>query len=212
MSGKIQELSPRLETALGNSTNMIKVADAIDKPLNKAINEIIANPAMTEAEKTAAFNQLAELHLALRQGLGEEITPLQANQIKQAVGDRINWGGNTAVGDEVKPAYRAVYGSLKEAVNKAVPETAELNERLTNLLAANKDLTRLSMQEEVGAGRGMAGGAIGRNLIGRLESMSGRVVPFAGEAVPTIGRGVTVTGLPAMTQMGGEKVGPLEQR
>ena len=58
----------------------------------------------------------------------------------------------------------------------------------------------------------MAGGAIGRNLIGRLESMSGRVVPFAGVAVPTIGRGVTVTGLPAMTQMGGEKVGPLEQR
>jgi hypothetical protein len=214
VSGKIAEISPRVQAALANSTQMIKVADVIDKPLNKAINEIIANRAMTEPEKIAAFNQLAELHLSLRSGLKDFISPAEANEIKHQIGERVNWGGNVSVGDEVKPAYRELYGTLKDAVNKAVPETAELNERLTNLLSARKDLQRLATQEEVGAGRGMAGGAIGRNLMGRAESTAGRLIPFGAQASSDVGRGAVVTGLPAMTQTQLPKpkvIGPLER-
>lgn len=177
VSGKINDLSPQLDALLSKSTAQIPVAQVIDGPISNASLEIIVNRAMTQAEKDSALKQLSELQAQLKRGLGQTISPSQANEIKRQIGDRVNWGGVTAVGDEVKPAYRSLYGSLKRAVDQAVPESSQLNERLTNLLAASKDLERLARQEEVGAGRGAAGGAIGRNLVGRVESSVGRVLP-----------------------------------
>lgn len=173
---QVNTLSPQLDNALSKSTATLNVADIIDKPLNSAINEIVGNRAMTEAEKDAAVTQLGALQKALKEGLGDTITPLQANQIKQAIGNRINWAGNVAVTDEVKPAYRAVYGAIKNAVNKAVPESAEINEDLTNLLAAQTDLQKLMQAEEVGAGKGALGSAV-TGIARRAEAIIGRVIP-----------------------------------
>ncbi len=176
---RIAELAPQLDKVLSKSQTLIPVQDVIDKPLENAAFEIMRNPAMTDAEKDAAINQLGALQKTLKQGLGPNATPSQLQIIKQAVGNRVNWGGNIAVTDEVKPAYRAVYATLKDAISKAVPESAPSNERLTNLLAAQHDLHTLAMAEEVGRGGGVASGKIGTSLAGMAERSAGRVLPLA---------------------------------
>jgi hypothetical protein len=125
---------------------------------------------------------LGDLQQSLRQGLGDTITPLQANQLKNQVGARVRWTGTNQIGDEVKPAYKSVYASLKNAVNDAVPEIADLNERLTDLHAAQDDLLRLSRNEEVSRGAGPMRGTMGTNILGRLESSIGRFLPAASQA------------------------------
>ena len=184
ISQRINQLAPQLDAALQGSNSTISTAQTIDRPLNDAAAAIINNRAMTETEKDAAINQIGALQKALKENLPANITSLQANQIKQAIGDRVNWGGNIAVGDEIKPAYRAVYGALKNAVNKAVPETAGINERLTDLLAAQSDVKKLMGVEEVGFGKGVMGSAV-TGIARRLEAIGGRAIP----AASALGRG-----------------------
>jgi hypothetical protein len=176
---RVSDLQPRVNQALTQSTKTISVADAIDKPLTDAMNDIIGNSAMTDAEKMAAISQLGGLQASLKEGLGADISPLKANQLKNLVGSRVRWNGTNAIGDEVKPAYKAVYASLKGEVNDAVPEIADLNERLTNLYAAQDDLVRLARNEEVSRGAGAMRGTIGTSLLGKVEAGAGRFIPGA---------------------------------
>ncbi len=187
---RISELTPRLNNLLSQSQTTIPVKDVIDKPLNDAALDIIMNPAMTDVEKDTAVNQLGALQKSVKQGLGPDATPSQLQVIKQAIGNRVNWGGNVSVTDEVKPAYRALYGSLKNAIHQAVPGAAQVDERLTNLLAAHSDLDTLARAEEVGRGGGViSGGKIGSSLVGLAERSAGRVLPAAMGAPALTGAG-----------------------
>lgn len=197
---KITELSPQVDQILSKSTAQIPVADVIDRPLMHAATTIIDNPAMTQAEKDAALTQIGALQQSLKEGLGDTISPLQANKIKQAIGSRINWAGNIAVTDEVRPAYRAVFGALKESVNKAVPDVATVNERLTNLLAAQTDLEKLMKAEEVGQGKGALGSAV-TGIARRAEAVSGRFIPGAASASRAVTRPVSVGAAAGLFQL-----------
>lgn len=200
---RIQQLVPRLSGALQRSQAQIPIADAIDQPLNDAAIDIIHNPAMTLAEKDAALSQLGGLQQSVHQALPPGATtasPSQLQAIKQAVGDRVNWGGATAVADEVKPAYRALYGSLKSAIHDAVPPAAALDERLTNLLAAQNDLLQLSKLEEVGRGMGISRGKIGSSLVGAAQSAAGRFLPSATAATSPVPKGVIGSMVSAVSQ------------
>jgi hypothetical protein len=102
--------------------------------------EIINNDAMSDLQKDAAIQQLGALQEWVKHGLQEDITPSQASRITLAIGDRLNWGGTGDVSEELKPAYRALYGSLKTQICAAVPEAKNLHDRLTNLYAVKSDL------------------------------------------------------------------------
>lgn len=188
VSGKINELSPQLDAILSRSNARLPVRDVIDKPLLDSMNDIILHRAMTQAEKDVAINQLGEFQSSLKDGLGTHISPKDAVEIKRMIGDRINWGGTVSVTDEVKPAYKSVYSSLKNAAHQAVPESKDIDENLTNLLAAQSDLHNLSKAEEVGRGRGLTGGTFGPSFMGRAESAIGRVLPGVSKYSPPIGR------------------------
>ncbi len=196
---KVNQLAPQVDGVLKLSTARIPVADVIDRPLMHAASEIIDNKAMTQMEKDAALTQLGALQQSLKEGIvGDTISPLEANRIKQAIGGRINWAGNIAVTDEVKPAYRAVYGSLKNAVNQAVPEVAQTNERLTNLLSAQTDLEKLMKSEEVGMGKGALGSAV-TGIARRAEAVAGRAVPALNRAGTIPARAAPFAGGPIGT-------------
>ena len=137
---KISDYTLKLEAVLSESKAIINVGEAIDKPLEHAVLEIISNGAMSDLEKDAAIQQLGALQEWVKHGLQGDITPLQANRIILAIGDRLNWGGTTDVSEEFKAVYRALYGSLKTAIRTAVPEAQNLHDRLTNLYAAKSDL------------------------------------------------------------------------
>src|SRR5262249_25567094 len=77
---------------------------------------------------------------------------------------------------------------MKNLISKAVPEAKELNQRLSNPLAAQSDLETLMKAEEVGGGGGVASGKIGSTVIGMAEREAGRVLPGAAKIAksPTI--------------------------
>ena len=137
---KISDYTVRLEAVLSESEAIINTGEAIDKPLERALLEIISNSTMSDLEKDAAIQQLGALQEWVKHGLDGGMTPLQANRIILAIGDRLNWGGTSVVSEEFKPAYRALYSSLKTAIYTAVPEVQNLHDRLTNLYAVKSEL------------------------------------------------------------------------
>jgi len=177
VSQKISEYAPQLDAALNSSQAKLKVSDVIDKPLYDAATDIVNNRAMTAGEKDAAISKLGDLQSEMKQGLGDEISPSEASEIKRAIGDRVNWGRESAIGDEVKPAYKNLYGSLKKGIHDAVPGAKTLDEKLTDLLAAKSDLENTAKVEEAGKGQ-MAG----LSTVGKAEAILGRTLPLAGKA------------------------------
>jgi hypothetical protein len=137
---KISEYTLKIETVLSASKATIHVRDVIDKPLEHAMLEIISNAAMSEAQKDAAIDHLGEFQEQINRGLDPEMTPLQAHRIACAIGDRAHWGTRVCLSEELKPAFRAVYSSIRNAIRVAVPEAYDLEERLANLCAAKSDL------------------------------------------------------------------------
>ena len=137
---KISEYTAKIEAVLSKSRATINVRDVIDKPFEHAVLEIISSVAMGEAEKDAAVAHLGAFQEQINRGLDREMTPLQAHRIARAVGDRANWGTTACLSEELKPAFRAVYSSLRNALRAAVPEAHDFDERLANLCAAKSDL------------------------------------------------------------------------
>ncbi len=136
---KISDYTLKLEATLSESKAIIKAEEAVDKPLERAVLEVIGNSAMSDLEKDAAIQQLGALQEWVKQGLQGDMTPLQVSRILVAIGDRLNWGGAADVSEGSKAAYRALFGSLKTAIHNAVPEAQNLHDRLTNLYAAKSD-------------------------------------------------------------------------
>jgi hypothetical protein len=139
---KISDYALKLGAVLSESKATIKVEETIDRPLEQAVLDVISNDAMSDSEKDAAIQQLGAVQEWVKHGLRDDMTPLQANEIILAIGERLSWGGSSDVSEEFKPVYRALYGNLKTAIHTAVPEAQNLHDRLTNLHAAKSDLDR----------------------------------------------------------------------
>jgi hypothetical protein len=137
---KISDYTLKLEAVLSESAAMINVAEAIDKPLESSLLEIISNDEMGDLEKDVAIQQLGALQEWVKQGLQRNVTPLRANRIMLAIGNRVNWGGAADISESIEKAYRALYGSLRTAIRAAIPQAQDLHERLTNLYAAKSEL------------------------------------------------------------------------
>lgn len=137
---KIGEYTVKIEAVLSEAKAKILVCDAIDKPFEQAMLEIISTVAMSEEQKDRAIDDLGAFQEQMNRGLGREITPLEAHRIARAIGDRANWGTEACRSEELKPALRMVYTSVRNAVRAAVPEVNGLEERLANLCAAKADL------------------------------------------------------------------------
>lgn len=141
---KIADYTSKIEPMLSASQASISVSFAIDKPLEQTTLEIIATDSMSEAEKDAAVARLGALQEQIKSGLQRDIAPLEAYRIAREIGDRCDWGCDSALPEEVKNACRAVYTRLRDALRAFVPEARELDERLANLYAAKADLENAS--------------------------------------------------------------------
>jgi len=134
----ISDLAAQLEIAFSRSEAMISLADTVDIPLERATLEIIANDAMTEAQKDAAVQQLGTLQEHLKQDAGQHVTALKAHQIKETMANYLS--AENGLPDQAKPGYGAVHDSLKNAIHTAVPKAKHLEERLANLQKMKAEL------------------------------------------------------------------------
>ena len=137
---KISEYTLKLEALLSESHARISVVEVINKPLEQAMLEIIGANAMDDAAKDAAIEQLGVLQESLNRGLEKEITVVHAQKIAFAIGERARWGVGADLREDLKPAYWAVYGSVKNAIVAAVPDALNVLERLANLYVAGAEL------------------------------------------------------------------------
>ena len=140
---KISEYTLKIEAVLSKSKALISAGDAIDKPLERATLEIIGSSAMSDTQKDTAIDHLGTFQEQLNRGLGREMTPLQAHQIARLVRDRACCQEASPLSEELKPAYRAVYASVRNAIRAVAPQAHDLDERLANLYAAKSDLENL---------------------------------------------------------------------
>jgi hypothetical protein len=212
---KINELAPQLHqklAAAGTSraagatfSNLARIpASTVTDPIDNGIQAILKNRGVTAEDAQAAIKELQALKQAALKvpsvpgATATAWAPLEANALKQEIGQSTNWAGRERIGELVEPIKKQVYGNLKNAVNQAAPGTAALNERLTNLLAAQSDVNKLAGFEEVGRGHSM-GGVIGPSWMGRVEALAGRFVPAASWLTPAISPAIK-TAIPAVTQ------------
>jgi hypothetical protein len=141
---KISKHTLAIEAVLAESTAKIKLAEVVDKPLEQATLEIIGDGALGDAEKDAAIARLGALQEWIHRGLEQEITPLQASRIARDIRDRVDGEAGADIPEELKPAYRAIYKSVREAIRDAVPEWQNLEERLNSLYAAKAELENVN--------------------------------------------------------------------
>lgn len=137
---KIKDYKLKTETILSESKAMIDVRDALNRTLERAMVEMIDDTALNEAEKDAAIDHLGNFQQWMSDELGRELSPLRAHRLASSIGDRANWGIGSCAVEALKPAYRVVYKSLRNAVLLAVPSVHSTEERLANLCAAKSDL------------------------------------------------------------------------
>ena len=141
---KIAEYTLKIEAILSESKARIDVYNVIDAPFDDAMVEIIGNVKLSETERDRAIDCLGAFQAEVKHGLDREITPLQAHRIVRIVGDRGNWGIGVGPSEELKPVFRAIYRSVRRALDVAAPEAKDINERLMNLNAAKCDLESLT--------------------------------------------------------------------
>ena len=146
---KIAEYTLKIEAVFSESKATIDARNVLDIPFEHSVLEIISNVTMSETEKDRAIAYLGDFQEQINRGLGREITPLQAHRVARAIGDRTNWGNGPRLSEELKPAFRAVYSSVRKAISTVVPEAKELDERLTNLYAARTALENEIAEEVV---------------------------------------------------------------
>jgi hypothetical protein len=138
---KIDEYTAKIEALLSGSQATIDAHEVIHSLLEHEILKIIGDNAMGEAEKDAAVGDLGEFQEWMNRGLKGEMTPLGAHRIAVAIGDRANWGAVcSCISNELRPVYRAIYSSVRDAIRAAVPDARDLDERLANLYAAKSEL------------------------------------------------------------------------
>ena len=137
---KIDEYTAKLEALLSECKTAIDAGAAIDKPLEQAMLDIIGRGDLSEAQQDAAIQQLGALQESMKEGLQREMTAVDVRRITLSLAEHANWGGTSDLPEDLKPAYRALYSSLREALRAALPEAQNLEERLANLYAAKSDL------------------------------------------------------------------------
>jgi len=218
---KINELAPQLNAKLAAAganraagatfSNLTRIpASVVTNPIDEGIQAILKDRGVTAADAQAAIAELQAIRQAALKipsipgATATAWAPLVANALKQEIGQSTNWAGRERVGELVEPIKKQVYGNLKNSVNAAAPGVADLNERLTNLLAAQADVNKLAGFEEVGRGRSI-GGVIGPSWMGRIEALAGRYVPATSWLGPSISPAIK-TAVPIVTQSGGTRL------
>lgn len=144
ITGKLGELGNKLNTIYSKAKNKLNLTKALD-PLDEAITYAEKNPRVNKAIITRLQDTLKDILGVVddpKTGLSyvtrklKNITAKEAFELKQTIGDLTRWTGQMSDDKIVNKALKQVYGRVKEALNKALPKTKDLNERYADLLSA----------------------------------------------------------------------------
>lgn len=134
----------------------IDVTNSVIDPLNEMESAAIKNKNLALADKVADLrNRLT--HDYARDPNGNLVptgttklvglTPLEANALKQSIGEMAKWTGNLET-DQLSPALREIYGRINGQVEGAAPGIKAINKKYGELLSAHDSLdTSMRLQQ-----------------------------------------------------------------
>jgi hypothetical protein len=182
---KIAELKPQLDAKLAAAPK-IDIAQ-FGPTFNNFINKL-ADAALTPAEVNEALDEASTALDRLQKYADHNgmISAQDLNEAKQALGDRVgDWESRATAKtrpDVVRNLYHQLYGQLRDAVNGAAG-TAELNSRLSNLIALKNSLAERALSVKRGS---LGTGSLAQNgILQRLEAAAGHIAPGAIKAAQT---------------------------
>lgn len=186
-SAKTQQLLATLEKEAANSNTPVDVTPVF----NVIRDEIKRMSKLPEvySERITAHQALARdiLRMASRGGRleGNKITvnPTDAIQIKRTIGELPSWSPNEPKLGSISKVARKAYGSLDSEIDKAIPKTKQINEDVSNLIAAKK-----ATERRAGAQQNLFGFGLMEMLpaLTQFGSGLGRGEPFQGAIGPAL--------------------------
>lgn len=164
LHSKVQMASPKyvqmakdlVAQAEGESTVNLseKINDTIDEAINKAVKGGKNNQALvtrlSNLKETLNFQQVNKGGKVVNTGVRrilDGMKPSDAVTLKQEIGDLGKWTGNASDDGIVNTTTRKLYGTVREAIEKAVPSVKAVNETLSGLLSADSLLNRAAVYE-----------------------------------------------------------------
>jgi len=183
VSTRLKELTERLDLEIALGKNIAKKIN-LDKslePLTKMMEKFQKAPASNKAFITKLDDVISDITGV---STGEvrklkSLTPREAVDFKRYVGGLQDWEAVGSRNRDINIALRRVYGNIDNAIDAAIPATKEINQRITDLISADKAIThRLAVQQRqnllkfgtkiTATGAGAIGGATVGNVPGAL--------------------------------------------
>ncbi len=143
-----------MEDLAQNISNRMKVrgAEIEDALYKESVKKIDASKAFSpiddalsiamDAPRTnaAVINRLNDLKADLVTGGKslQDLTPLEAWELKKKIGRLTKWTGNASDDKLVNKALKMSYGRIKDEIDTAVPGVSKMTERYADLLSAEK--------------------------------------------------------------------------
>jgi hypothetical protein len=195
---KLSELKPQLDSALDAAKGRVSLNGVVAPVLNRFMNKLLET-AMSPAEMNAAVDemQIAENRIAKYADPNGTISVREANDAKRELGDRVaDWEKRQSpTSDLVDKTYHELYGKLKNEVNR-LAGTADLNERISNLLSLRNSLAERSLSVKRGS---LGTGSMAQNgILQRVEAAAGHVAPATIKAAQAATGAIAKTVPPAV--------------
>ena len=144
-----QNIGKTIQTKLDDLGNILKVPQNVAKKINytKAVN--ILDDTIDDLGKSPKMNKtiiskmqdLKDDLLALATKTGKKnikkLTPEEALNMKRVTGNAAKWTG-TDTPAEFQGLIHKMYHAMRKAMEKAIPETAQINDDIANLIGAQR--------------------------------------------------------------------------
>lgn len=213
----------QLESKIKASNATLDLTD-ITNPIDDEITRLSKTPKSNSAlisrlndVKDDLLGTISAKGSVVRAGMGnlKNANAQKALELKQAIGDVTKWTNNPSEDNAVNSALKKVYAGVKNKLNKAVPGSEQLNERLADLISAKSAIRYRSVlaqrQNLVGLVPKMAGylGAMGGGMAGGgpIGAMATPAAMFLAEK--TLGSTLAKTaGAQALSGIGKASISP----
>ena len=172
--GRLSELNPKLESAVNASQEPASLLPARTIASNEAQKAITQNA-------PRLHNQVQQMgsHLTNRFDTGEPIqenvTPRELLDLKRGFGEEHIHNWNPEIGGRAKGIGQQMYHALDSELDRTVPESADLNQRISSLIPVAKRAESVSRNAPtVQRALGRFGAHTGALTLGGIGALEGR--------------------------------------
>lgn len=148
VSDALANRTQQLQSAVDGAKGTIDLRPIINDVFNPRIDFLTKHG---ETAQASALQNLRDNYLDPQQwpNMGN-MSPADATAFKRDVGDMVKWSGDPLEASKAE-TRRSLYGATKDQINQVVPQAAEVNNRVSNLITAQKSLTTAVNRDAVAA-------------------------------------------------------------